>query len=61
MRSSLLWKHVGITVLVIIAAISVVWLAIDYLAADYFIEAHGGQVGAESSAAETRIWFTLPV
>jgi two-component system sensor histidine kinase BaeS len=36
MRSSLLWKHVSITVLVIIAAISVVWLAINYLAADYF-------------------------
>jgi signal transduction histidine kinase len=25
------------------------------------IEAHGGQVGAESSADVTRIWFTLPV
>lgn len=25
------------------------------------IEAHGGQVGAESDAAETRIWITLPV
>lgn len=37
MRSSLLWKHVGITVIVIIVAISVVWLAIDYLAADYFM------------------------
>lgn len=24
------------------------------------IEAHGGQVGADSSPAETRIWFTLP-
>jgi len=24
------------------------------------VEAHGGQVGAESSAAETRIWFALP-
>lgn len=24
------------------------------------IEAHGGQVGAESDAAETRIWITLP-
>lgn len=24
------------------------------------VEAHGGQVGAESSPAETRIWFTLP-
>ncbi|MCA1615188.1 MAG: HAMP domain-containing protein [Acidobacteria bacterium] len=24
------------------------------------VEAHGGQVGAESSLAETRIWFTLP-
>jgi signal transduction histidine kinase len=24
------------------------------------IEAHGGEVGAESAPAETRIWFTLP-
>ncbi len=24
------------------------------------IEAHGGQVGADSSPAETRVWFTLP-
>ncbi|MGH8007927.1 MAG: sensor histidine kinase [Candidatus Binatia bacterium] len=24
------------------------------------IEAHGGQVGAESSSAEIRVWFTLP-
>ena len=24
------------------------------------IEAHGGQVGAESRDGETRIWFTLP-
>lgn len=24
------------------------------------VEAHGGQVGAESSPVETRIWFTLP-
>ena len=24
------------------------------------IEAHGGQIGVESSAAETRIWFALP-
>jgi signal transduction histidine kinase len=24
------------------------------------IEAHGGEVGAESSGGETRIWFTLP-
>ncbi len=24
------------------------------------IEAHGGELGAESSPAETRIWFTLP-
>lgn len=24
------------------------------------IEAHGGRIGAESSAAETRIWFELP-
>jgi signal transduction histidine kinase len=25
------------------------------------IEAHGGQVGAETSANDTRVWFTLPV
>ncbi len=25
------------------------------------IEAHGGRVGAESSAEETRIWFSLPI
>jgi signal transduction histidine kinase len=25
------------------------------------IEAHGGQVGAEADAAETRVWFTLPL
>jgi two-component system sensor histidine kinase BaeS len=25
------------------------------------VEAHGGQVGASSSATETRVWFTLPV
>lgn len=37
MRSSLLWKHVGISILTIVSAISVVWLAIDYLAADYFM------------------------
>jgi two-component system sensor histidine kinase BaeS len=24
------------------------------------IEAHGGNVGAESSAGTTRVWFTLP-
>ncbi|MBA3240583.1 MAG: HAMP domain-containing protein [Acidobacteria bacterium] len=24
------------------------------------VEAHGGQTGAESSATETRVWFTLP-
>ena len=24
------------------------------------VEAHGGQTGAESSAKETRVWFTLP-
>lgn len=24
------------------------------------VEAHGGKVGAESSPAETRVWFTLP-
>jgi two-component system sensor histidine kinase BaeS len=37
MRYSLLWKHVGITFLTIVATISVVWLAINYLAADYFM------------------------
>jgi two-component system, OmpR family, sensor histidine kinase BaeS len=25
------------------------------------VEAHGGQVGAESTPSETKIWFTLPV
>ncbi|MFQ5989549.1 MAG: sensor histidine kinase [Candidatus Methylomirabilales bacterium] len=24
------------------------------------VEAHGGEVGAESSSSETRVWFTLP-
>ena len=36
MRSSLLWKHVAITLISIVAVIAIVWLAIDYLAADYF-------------------------
>ncbi len=25
------------------------------------VEAHGGEVGSESNATETRIWFTLPI
>lgn len=37
MRNSLLWKLLGIYILVIGMAILTVWLAIDYLAADYFM------------------------
>lgn len=37
MRIPLLWKLLGIHVLVIGMVILVVWLAIDYLAADYFM------------------------
>ena len=37
MRQSLLWKLLGVNVLVIIFVISVVWLAINYLAAGYFM------------------------
>ena len=37
MRSSFLWKHIGITILSIGVVIGIVWLAIDYLAADYFM------------------------
>ncbi len=37
MRSSFLWKHIGITILSIGVVIGMVWLAIDYLAADYFM------------------------
>ncbi len=38
MRHSLLWKLLAINVLVIAAVIVVIWLTIDYLAADYFSE-----------------------
>lgn len=37
MRQSLLWKLLGVNVLVIAFVISVVWLAINYLAAGYFV------------------------
>ena len=37
MRQSLLWKLLGVNVLVIVFVISVVWLAINYLAAGYFM------------------------
>ena len=37
MRQSLLWKLLGVNVLVIAFVISVVWLAVDYLAAGYFM------------------------
>ena len=37
MRQSLLWKLLGVNVLVIAFVISVVWLAINYLAAGYFM------------------------
>jgi signal transduction histidine kinase len=37
MQKSLIWKLLGINVLVIGFVIVVVWLAIDYLAADYFV------------------------
>jgi signal transduction histidine kinase len=37
LRQSLLWKLLGVNVLVIAFVISVVWLAIDYLAAGYFM------------------------
>ena len=37
MTISLLWKLVGVSVLVVGAAIITVWMAIDYLAADYFM------------------------
>ena len=38
MRHSLLWKLLAINVPVIAAVILVLWLTIDYLAADYFAE-----------------------
>ena len=37
MRSSLLWKHVAVTLISIVVVIAIVWLAIDYLAAGYFM------------------------
>ena len=37
MRKSLLWKLLGVNVLVIVFVISVVWLAVNYLAAGYFM------------------------
>jgi len=37
LRQRLLWKLLGVNVLVIAFVISVVWLAINYLAADYFM------------------------
>jgi len=38
MRHQLLWKLFGINLLVIGLVILLIWLAIDYLAADYFID-----------------------
>ena len=37
MRKSLLWKLIGINILIIGFVIIIVWLAVDYLAADYFV------------------------
>lgn len=37
MRKSLLWKLLGVNLLVIVFVMSVVWLAVDYLAAGYFM------------------------
>ncbi len=37
MRTSLLWKVIGINVLIIGFVIVIVWLSVDYLAADYFV------------------------
>ena len=37
MKQSLLWKLLGVNVLVIAFVISIVWLAINYLAAGYFM------------------------
>ena len=37
MRGRLLWKLLGINITVIVGVIVVVWLAIDYRAADYFM------------------------
>ena len=37
MRGSLLWKLIGINILVILFVIIIVWLAVNYLAAGYFV------------------------
>ncbi|HSB04162.1 MAG TPA: ATP-binding protein [Thermodesulfobacteriota bacterium] len=37
MGGSLLWKLLGINILVIVFVILIVWLAVDYLAAGYFV------------------------
>jgi len=37
LRKSLLWKLLGVNLLVIVFVISVVWLAVNYLAAGYFM------------------------
>ncbi len=37
MRTSLLWKLIGINILIIGFVIIIVWLSVDYLAADYFV------------------------
>ncbi len=37
MRTSLLWKLVGTNILIIGFVIIIVWLSVDYLAADYFV------------------------
>ena len=37
MRTSLLWKLVGTNILIIGFVIIIVWMSIDYLAADYFV------------------------
>ena len=42
MRNSLLWKLLAINIPVIGAVILVMWLTIDYIAADYFAEPGAG-------------------
>lgn len=37
MKRSLLWKLIGINVLIIGFVIIIVWISVDYLAADYFV------------------------
>ncbi len=37
MRTSLLWKLIGINILIIGFVILIVWMSVDYLAADYFV------------------------